>query len=62
MFVSFHEGSLIVRKMVEKNFSFQNQSINIIYPCKEGMLMVLNLGKNGDCYDNAYLSHLANEL
>ena len=46
---------------MEKNPFLQNQSINIVYPNKENMILVPNNQKNGDDYEYPSLSYFANE-
>ena len=40
MFFSFHEGTLIIGKMVERKSFLAIQSICIVYPNKENMIIV----------------------
>ena len=40
----------------------QNQSIDIVYLNDRNVLMVPNNRKNGDYYENLYLSYLMDEL
>ena len=49
------------RKWWKKKLFFPNQSINILYPNDE-MLIVLDHKKNGYCYKNPSLAYLTYEL
>ena len=48
--------------MVEREVFPMKQSVNIIYPNKENVLMVPNHEKNEDYYVNPSLSQLKDEL
>ena len=44
------------------NFFFQIQSINIMYPNVENMIVAPYHKKNGDYYENPSLTHFTDEL
>ena len=49
-------------KWYKKKFFLWNESINIIYPNEENMVMVPNHEKNGDYYVNPCLSQSKDKL
>ena len=51
---SFHRGTLITRKMVGKKFFLQIQSINIMCPNKENMI-VMPITKRMEIIMNTYV-------
>ena len=48
--------------MMEKKPSLQIQSINIVYPNAENMIVAPNHNKNGDYYENISSTHLMDKL
>ena len=60
MFILIGRHTLIPKKVERKAFLW-NQSINIIYPNKENVVMVPNLEKKGVYYVNPCLSQLTDE-
>ena len=57
----FTDELLLLGKLWKENLFLQNQSINIVYPNKENMILVPNNQKNGDDYEYPSLSYFANE-
>ena len=67
----FMEEHLITGEVVEGKLFLKIQSIHILYPNVEKMIVVPNHKKNeivmiiqvnGDCYDNPSLTHFTDEL
>ena len=61
MFIPIERRTWIL-KMVEKQVFHMNQSIEIIYPNEENVIMEPNLENKGDYHVNPCLSQLKDEL